>query len=170
VLLSVGGLRVEAGSLSLGELAAFTVYVNLLVTGLTTFGWMINAVQRGYLSLGRVTRCSTAPLERESSRPTSPPRPRGYGSARRGLTFAYPAAPEKKSSTTSRSHRAGETVGLFGLTGAGKSTLLGLLARVQDAPPGAVRSRASTPSTVRTRASATGAAWPTSRRRRFFSR
>jgi ATP-binding cassette subfamily B multidrug efflux pump len=141
IVLYVGGLRVEAGDLSLGELAAFTVYVNLLVSGLTTFGWMINAVQRGYLSLARVHEVATAPLEREVvSADVPPPAPRGYGLRVEGLTFAYPAAPEKKIlDDLSFEIAPGETVGLFGLTGAGKSTLLGLLARVQDAPPGAVR-------------------------------
>ena len=54
VLLYVGGSRVIEGSLSLGQLVAFTVYINILVNGLISLGWMVNAVQRGYISLGRV--------------------------------------------------------------------------------------------------------------------
>jgi ATP-binding cassette subfamily B protein len=102
---------------------------------------MINAVQRGYLSLGRVHEVVTAPLEREvADAEVPPPAPRGYGIQVNRLTYAYPGAPEKKIlDDLSFEITPGETVGLFGLTGAGKSTLLGLLARVQDAPPGAVR-------------------------------
>lgn len=139
-VLYIGGGRVEAGTMSLGQLAAFTVYVNLLVTGLTTFGWMINAVQRGYLSLGRVYDILDAPLERETVEAEVPtPAPRGFGVDVSHLTFAYPGAPDKPVLSDVSFHiEPGETVGIFGLTGAGKSTLLNLLARVHDAPPGAI--------------------------------
>ena len=141
IVLMVGGGRVQAGELSVGGLAAFTVYVNLLVTGLTTFGWMINAVQRGLLSLGRVYDVLEAPIPQETARADVPePDAKGFGLDVSHLTFAYPSAPDTPVlSDVSFRVAPGETVGLFVMTGAGKSTLLQLLARVYEAPAGTIR-------------------------------
>jgi ATP-binding cassette subfamily B protein len=140
VVLLLGGYRVQSGDLTLGQLASFTVYVNLLVNGMTGFGWLVNAVQRGWLSLGRIYDVIDAPADRPTPTGQVPvPGPRGHAVEVRDLTFAYPLAPDRPSlKQVSFCVASGETVGLFGFTGAGKSTLLSLLARVYDAPAGTV--------------------------------
>ncbi|MCB9786567.1 MAG: ABC transporter ATP-binding protein [Deltaproteobacteria bacterium] len=143
LLLWVGGRMVVAGTLSLGDLAAFSVYINILVTGLTSLGWLVNAVQRGYISLGRVDDVLYAEIERPEVRHALPPPPAaGHGFEVRDLSFTHPDAPPDAPPVLDRlSFRVapGETLGVFGLTGTGKSTLLDLLSRVRDPQPGAVR-------------------------------
>jgi ATP-binding cassette subfamily B multidrug efflux pump len=142
LLLWVGGREVVAGSLSLGDLAAFSVYISILVTGLTSLGWLVNAVQRGYISLGRVDDVLYAEIARpEVTRELPDPPPEGHGFTIRGLTFAHPdAAPDAAPVLADLDFRIapGETLGVFGLTGSGKSTLLDLLARVREPSPGTV--------------------------------
>ncbi len=138
ILLYAGGRRVVAGTLTLGELAAFTVYVNILVNGLTNMGWLVNAAQRGYVSLGRVYEVVDAPIERPpATAPLPEPGSRGFGLEVRDLRFSHESAPDVLNGVTFRV-APGETLGVFGLTGAGKSTLLDLVARVREPPPGTV--------------------------------
>jgi len=140
IVLMLGGARVQSGDLTLGQLAAFTVYVNLLVSGMTGFGWLVNAVQRGWLSLGRMYEVIDAPTERPAPDATMPaPLDAGCTLTVRDLTFAYASASERPAlRDVSFSVAPGETVGVFGLTGAGKSTLLSVLARVYEPPTGTV--------------------------------
>jgi ATP-binding cassette subfamily B multidrug efflux pump len=142
LLLWVGGRQVVEGTLSLGDLAAFSVYINILVTGLTSLGWLVNAVQRGYISLGRVDDVLYADIARpDVTCALPPPPPAGHSFEVRGLSFRHPDAPEASPPVLddlSFRIAAGETLGVFGLTGTGKSTLLDLLARVREPAPGTV--------------------------------
>jgi ABC-type multidrug transport system fused ATPase/permease subunit len=96
IVLMLGGARVQSGELTLGQLAAFTVYVNLLVSGMTGFGWLVNAVQRGWLSLGRMYEVIDAPTDRPEPDATLPAaRDTGCALSIRNLTFAYAAAPDR---------------------------------------------------------------------------
>ncbi len=141
LVLYVGGRRVVAETLTLGQLTALIVYINILVTGLMSLGWLVGATQRGYLSLGRIYEVLDAPVERpDAARDGLPPATAGgYGLTVEGLTWRFEGADEPALDDVSFQIAPGETVGIFGLTGAGKSTLLNLLARVYDPAPGAVR-------------------------------
>jgi ATP-binding cassette, subfamily B, multidrug efflux pump len=152
IVLWLGGSRVvEGAGLTLGELTAFIVYINLLVAGITSLGWFIGAFQRGYISLGRVQTV----LEAEGGRPeptdVMPEAPAaGHSIAIRDLTFTHPGADVPALHDVSFDVRSGETLGVFGLTGAGKSTLLDVLARIYEPPAGTVQLSGTDISTVPT--------------------
>ncbi len=151
ILLYVGGGMVVREQLTVGELAAFAVYINILVSGLTSLGWLVNSAQRGWISLGRVFEVVETPSNRPPAVATVPPPEDGGGHALtvEGLTFDYADVNPATAEAERRAEPAlrdvtfqvapGERLGLFGLTGAGKSTLLNVLARVYDPPPGTVR-------------------------------
>jgi ATP-binding cassette subfamily B multidrug efflux pump len=148
LLLFVGGRMIEDRDLTPGELAAFAGYIRIVAGGLTSLGWLVNALQRGWISLRRLYEIIDAP----SGRPTSDvavERPSGAPSISvRGLTFRYPAPPDGAGPLmrerppalvdVSLELRAGRTLGVFGETGSGKSTLLQLVARIYEAPRGTV--------------------------------
>ncbi len=140
LVLYVGGRRVVAETLTLGEMTALIVYINLLVNGLMSLGWLVGATQRGYLSLGRIYEVLDAHIDRpEPTRDGLPPAPaRGYGLRVDGLSWRFDGADAPALDDVSFEVAPGETVGIFGLTGAGKSTLLNLLARIYEPAPGAV--------------------------------
>ena len=125
-------------SLTARALAAFAVYIRILVTGLTSLGWLVNSVQRGWISLHRVYDVLDAPGRHPGD--GSVPAPEGgHTLAVRGLSFAYPDAPERPVlQDIDLEVSPGETVGIFGFTGSGKSTLLDVLARIYEPPPGTV--------------------------------
>ena len=144
ILLFFGGRSVVDGGMTVGELAAFAVYINILVGALIGMGWMIGAFQRGWVSLQRVYEVLDAPIERAIAGGALPPAgPQGYGLTVDGLTFAYADADADAGEVALRDASLrlapGERLGIFGLTGAGKSTLLDVLARVHDPPAGAIR-------------------------------
>lgn len=139
LVLYVGGKRVIDGAMTVGELTAFVAYVNIMVGGLFSFGFLIGATQRGYIALGRIYELIDAPVDRPPvTAALPPPSPAGHGFAVRGLDFTHTGADRPALSGLDFEVRPGETLGIFGLTGSGKSTLLGLLARIHDPPPGTV--------------------------------
>lgn len=138
-ILYVGGLRVIDDTLTIGQLSAFVAYINILVAGLFSFGFLIGATQRGYIALGRIYELLDAEVARPEVKATlPPPRAEGHALAVRDLTWSHPDADRPALDGVSFEVRPGETLGIFGLTGSGKSTLLGLLARIHEPPPGTI--------------------------------
>ncbi len=158
IVLWQGGRLVLAGALSLGGLIAFYAYMGQLIWPMIALGWVTNIFQRGAASMGRMNHVMTAKPEIDDARA----RP-GAGEIRgeiefRNLTFAYPttrALPGANgsggngaASTAAGSPEvlrevnlripAGTTLAVVGPTGCGKSTLAALVARLWEAPEGAV--------------------------------
>ncbi|AEF83608.1 ABC-type multidrug/protein/lipid transport system, ATPase component [Treponema primitia ZAS-2] len=139
ILLLVGGGRVVEGLMSPGELVALFGYLQMLIWPLMGAGFMVNLIQRGAVSLGRVNAVlNTQPSIAPPSYPKRPdPNLRGDTEIEiRNLSFAYKDKPvlENISLKVSR----GSWVGILGRTGSGKSTLLKALTRMVDPPEGTV--------------------------------
>lgn len=135
-LIAVGGPMVLAGTLTVGELAAFTALLAVFLPPLRSMGWMMSVIQRGRAALERIFELVDAPVERpegSAGRVTKP----GHGPTIeiRDLSFAYPDEPQRAVlEGLTATMPAGSVIGLFGRTGSGKSTLLRLLARVYNPP------------------------------------
>lgn len=143
-VLGVGGVMVLRGTLSVGALVAFGIYLTTLTWPLIALGWVTNLFQRGSASMARL-------LEILDAAPTvqSPPEPRTLpaldGGRRvefRNVSFAYPsrdgAAARLVLRDVSFAIPAGGTLGVVGATGAGKSALLELLPRFFDPQSGSI--------------------------------
>jgi ATP-binding cassette, subfamily B, multidrug efflux pump len=140
VLIAVGGRMVLAGGLTLGELAAFTALLTVLLPPLRSLGWMLSVIQRGRAALERILELMDAPVDRpEGSEGLVHAPGRGPSIELRDLRFAYPDDPDNEVlGGIDARIPAGTVVGLFGRTGSGKSTLLRVLARLYNPPSGAV--------------------------------
>ncbi len=99
LLLFVGGGMVVEGTLTPGELAAFAVLIRIVAGGLNSLGWLVNALQRGWISLGRVYDVLDAPAPPAPTTASSPPTGRGPTLTISGLTFEHA---NRASSTTPR--------------------------------------------------------------------
>jgi ATP-binding cassette subfamily B protein len=139
-LIAIGGPMVLAGSLTVGELAAFTALLAVFLPPLRSLGWMMSVIQRGRAALERVFELMDAPIERpEGVEGRVLERGRGPSIEIRDLSFAYPDEPGRPVlDGLSASIGGASVVGLFGRTGSGKSTLLRVLARLYNPPPGTV--------------------------------
>jgi ATP-binding cassette subfamily B multidrug efflux pump len=140
VLIAVGGRMVLAGTLTVGELAAFIALLAVFLPPLRSMGWMMSVIQRGRAALGRIFELIDAPVDRPEGAEGYVTEP-GHGPAIdiRSLSFAYPDEPQRlvlQELTTAIP--AGSVIGVFGRTGSGKSTLLRLLARIYNPPEGAI--------------------------------
>lgn len=143
-VLGVGGMMVLRGTLSVGALVAFGIYLTTLTWPLIALGWVTNLFQRGSASMARL-------LEILDAAPTvqSPPQPRTLpalvGGRRvefRHVSFAYPSRDGATARLVLRDVSfaipAGGTLGVVGATGAGKSALLELLPRFFDPQSGSI--------------------------------
>jgi ATP-binding cassette subfamily B protein len=140
VLIAIGGPMVLSGSLTVGELAAFTALLTVFMPPLRSMGWMMSVIQRGRAALERIFELVDAPIERPEGA-SGVVREGGHGPAieLRDLHFAYPDEADRDVlDGLTATIPAGAVVGLFGRTGSGKSTLLRLLSRLYNPPPGTV--------------------------------
>ena len=139
-LIAVGGPMVLSGSLTVGELAAFTALLTVFMPPLRSMGWMMSVIQRGRAALERIFELVDAPIDRpEGETGVLTEAGRGPAITLRDLHFSYPDEADREVLTgLSAEIPAGAVVGLFGRTGSGKSTLLRLLSRLYNPPRGTV--------------------------------
>jgi ATP-binding cassette subfamily B protein len=136
IVLFVGGSRVIAGSLSLGDFVAFNGYLAMLVWPSIIMGWILNLMQRGAASMSRINHLLEAqPVIREPEHPETPAALTGAITIR-DLSFSYDTEPVLRN--ISLSIAPGMRVGFIGAVGSGKSTLLKLICRLYPAEDGRI--------------------------------
>lgn len=144
LVLAYGGHQVLDGSLTLGQLVAFNVYLGLLIWPLRMLGMIIAQGQRAAAAAQRVDE-----ILREAPQITEPPHARalptphtagthaGLGEVRfENVRFGYGDIAVLDGFDLEV--RAGESVALVGATGSGKSTVARLLLRFYDVDAGRV--------------------------------
>jgi len=130
VVLWAGGYQVLHGKLSMGGFVMFNTYMGFLVWPMIALGWVVNLMQRGTASMGRINQIL-------HERPTiaAPPSPTPVPHARgeiefRGASLDYPSG--RALDGVDLFIPAGTTFAVVGHTGSGKSTLVGLVPRLMD--------------------------------------
>jgi ATP-binding cassette subfamily B protein len=137
-----GSYRVASGSLALGVLAAFVLYLRRLYAPIDPLGMFLNSYQSAAASLAKIAGLLA---QRPSVPEPAQPRPlpdRASGRPGRevvfdGVRFAYRTGGEVLP-RFDLTLPAGQTVAVVGATGAGKSTLAKLLARFYDPSGGRI--------------------------------
>ena len=156
IVLWQGGHLVLGGRISLGALIAFYSYLGILVWPMIALGWVTNIFQRGAASMGRLNYILAAQPQIDDRAATVPAEQKVEGEIEfRDLTFAYPTTMAGGSANGSGANGnhvatdgvlrdislrvpAGSTLAIVGPTGSGKTTLAALIARLWEAPDGAV--------------------------------
>ncbi|MSO23134.1 MAG: ABC transporter ATP-binding protein [Acidobacteria bacterium] len=149
-----GGREVIGGRMTLGEFVAFNAYLGMLTWPMIALGWVINIVERGSASAGRMNQIfdtqpeifdesvkinvaqSIPKMDKLPSEDMSlPPQIQGEIDIR-NLSFAYNGQAVLKN--INLRIPLGATYAIIGETGSGKSTLVSLLARVHDVTHGEI--------------------------------
>ncbi|WP_159941593.1 MULTISPECIES: ABC transporter ATP-binding protein [unclassified Nocardiopsis] len=138
--LGVGAYRVADGSLSVGVLTAFLLYLGMFYAPFQQLSVVFDSYQQARVGVDRVgDLLRTPPTAAAARRPVPVPVRRGGGRVRlEGVCFGYPGAGAPALRDVTLSADPGETVALVGETGAGKSTVVRLVARFHDPDRGAV--------------------------------
>jgi ATP-binding cassette subfamily B multidrug efflux pump len=142
MVLLAGGYRMLEHRISLGSFVMFNTYMGMLVWPMIAIGWVVNLMQRGKASWGRIMELmqeKPAIFAGESAGDSN-----GTGEAKEvtgALRFEdvevkYPAGSALKK--VDLEIAAGETVAIVGHTGSGKSTLVSLIPRLIDPTRGRV--------------------------------
>jgi ATP-binding cassette, subfamily B, multidrug efflux pump len=138
LILTYGGSRLLAGSLTLGALVAFLQYAQRFYQPLADLSEKYNILQGAMAAAERIFAVLDTPVEIAS--PPAAYRPREVSGRVEfsGVGFAYePGVAVLRG--VSFTVESGEFVAVVGHTGAGKSTLANLLLRLYDVDEGAVR-------------------------------
>jgi ATP-binding cassette subfamily B protein len=133
-----GGLRIDSGSMPIGNLSAFLQYVMLILFSVMMAALIFVMVPRAAASAERINAVldtETAICDPDTA--TAPPEPRGLVEFR-NVEFRYPGAEDAVLCGISFTARPGETTAIIGGTGSGKSTLINLIPRFYDVSSGSV--------------------------------
>jgi ATP-binding cassette, subfamily B, multidrug efflux pump len=138
-LLAIGGgsWMVWHGSLTLGQLTSFVMYLGLMIWPMLALAWMFNIVERGSAAWSRIRALLAEAPAVEDGQKILPPEAGNLQVAIR--EFRYPASAGVALSHVNFQLKPGQMLGLCGPTGCGKSTLLSLLQRHFDLEQGDIR-------------------------------
>lgn len=132
----IGGLKAIEGEISLGNIAEFIIYVNMLTWPVTALGWVTSIIQRAAASQERVNEfLNTQP---DIQNPTNEPFELKGKITFKDVSFVYPESGTLALDKISFEVKPGETLAIIGRTGAGKSTIADLICRLFDANEGEV--------------------------------
>ena len=136
-----GGLRVDSGSLSQGQIIAFVNYMTQILLALVVVANLVVIFTKASACGARVNEIlETEPSVKETAKAdvqttTEPDRP---AIELKHVSFSYSGTEEYALRDVSAVIFPGETVGIIGGTGSGKSTLVHLLSRFYDVSEGEI--------------------------------
>ena len=137
ITIMVGGLDVANGApgASVGKIAEFVLYIQMLTFPVSAIGWTASMTQRAVTSQKRINEfLLTAPLIKNDTHPT-------IASLEGNISFnnaqfIYPHTGIKAIRNFSLQIAKGEKIAVVGKTGSGKTTLAQLLLRMYDLQKG----------------------------------
>jgi len=139
ILLFVGGPMAIRGTLTVGELIAFTTLTAYLAGPIRGASFLLSVFKQAEAALERIAEVADPPPDRPDLPHPVAPGNQAPAMTVRHLSFAYPDAPDTPVlHDVSFDVPAGTTVGLFGPTGSGKTTLIRLISRLFNPPPGTI--------------------------------
>ncbi|EEW4357990.1 SmdA family multidrug ABC transporter permease/ATP-binding protein [Escherichia albertii] len=138
-LLAIGGgsWMVVQGSLTLGQLTSFMMYLGLMIWPMLALAWMFNIVERGSAAYSRIrAMLAEAPVVNDGSEKV----PEERGELDVAIhQFTYPQTHHPVLENVNFALKPGQMLGICGPTGSGKSTVLSLIQRHFDVTEGDIR-------------------------------
>lgn len=134
-ILQTGAVRVNAGSLTQGEVVALVNYMSQILVELVKLANLIITVTKAVACGNRVADV----ISLDVGMKTEESAPRGMCAVEfDNVTLTYKGAGASSLSNISFKVKKGQSVGVIGVTGSGKSSLVNLIPRFYDATEGGV--------------------------------
>jgi ATP-binding cassette subfamily B protein len=137
LVIYIGGMQYINGEIeSLGTIAEFIIYVNLLTWPVATVGWVTSIVQQAEASQKRINEFLK--LEPEIKNTVEEHTVINGEIVFNNVTFTYDDTNIQALNGVSFHIKEGETLAILGKTGSGKSTILDLIGRLYDIDGGSI--------------------------------
>ncbi|HZW62818.1 MAG TPA: ABC transporter ATP-binding protein [Flavobacteriaceae bacterium] len=137
LVIYIGGMQYINGEIeSLGTIAEFIIYVNMLTWPVATVGWVTSIVQQAEASQKRINEFLQ--VEPEIVNRSDKTYPIEGDIEFKNVTFTYDDTGITALKNISFKLPKGETLAIIGKTGSGKSTILDLVGRLYDVQQGSI--------------------------------
>lgn len=137
LVIYIGGMQYINGEIeSLGTIAEFIMYVNLLTWPVATVGWVTSIVQQAEASQKRINEFLK--IEPEIKNEVDEHTDVTGDISFKNVSFTYDDTNIQALKNVSFEIKAGETLAILGKTGSGKSTILDLIGRLYDIDEGQI--------------------------------
>ena len=137
LVIYIGGLQYINGEIeSIGVIAEFIIYVNMLTWPVATLGWVTSIVQQAEASQKRINEFLKEEPEIKNN-VNSPTEIKGTIEFK-NVHFTYDDTNIEALKGLSFIVNSGETLAIIGKTGSGKSTILDLIGRLYDVNDGSI--------------------------------
>ena len=136
-LLYFGGIKVNSGSLTQGEVIALVNYMTQILNALVVFANLLVTFTKASASAARINEVFAV----KSSMPDGDGATPDFSAPAidlKNVYFTYGSSASPSISNANLTLEKGETLGILGSTGSGKSTLISLITRLYDATEGTV--------------------------------
>ena len=136
VILFIGGQKYMNNELSVGKIADFFLYINILIWPFSMVGWVTSVNQRAEASMARINEFLDMKTDIINTNHENYPI---YGEIEfRNVSYVYPNTGIKALDNLSFKIEAGKSLAIMGKTGSGKSTIALLLCRLIDPTEGEI--------------------------------
>ena len=136
ITIFIGGLMVIKGEITIGNIAEFTIYINMLTWPVASLGWVSSLIQRADASQKRINEfLFTKPeIVSQSQDEFSFSEKIEF----KNVVYTYPGKTKPALQSLDFTIKKGSRFGILGSTGSGKTSLLNLLLRAFDANEGEI--------------------------------
>lgn len=132
-----GGEMVIEGTITVGNIAEFLIYVAYLTWPVAALGYTTNRFQRSLASWKRIEELMNEPIEIKDADDKIDQEVQGHLEFK-NVGFKYPGSEEMVLKNLSFEIKPGENIAIVGRTGAGKSSLVQLIPRLFDPVEGKI--------------------------------
>ncbi|MCZ2082988.1 MAG: ABC transporter ATP-binding protein/permease [Flavobacteriales bacterium] len=136
VILLIGGQKYMANELSVGKIADFFLYINILIFPFSMVGWVTSVNQRAEASMARINEFLD--MKTDIINTNNEIYPIKGDIEFRNVSYVYPNTGIKALDNLSFTIEAGKSLAIMGKTGSGKSTIALLLCRLIDPTEGEI--------------------------------
>jgi len=137
IVISYGGTQVINENISLGEMAAFAIFLGMLIWPMIAAGWVLNIIQQAEASMKRLNKIFAEPYEISDSTNTDQNIAKISGDIEfKNLSFRYADALPDILKDINLKIPKGTTLAIMGYTGSGKTSFVNLIPRLYDCTQG----------------------------------